>query len=288
MKPQAGLPSEARHLQQYKEDNLTLNPFPGMNPYLEDPTLWRGVHNNLNTYFSAQLNRALPSAFVARVEERVYVVQDERDIYPDFSIYRRPDVPVRPVSGGGTATLVRPSPGFSVHVEPAEVRERFIEIREARNDHVVTVIEIISPANKANPAGREAYWRKQSEVLNSDVHLLEIDLLRSGPYILAVPENRVRNVAPRWDYLFCLHRGTERYRYTFWPVTVRERLPIVPVPLTEEAGEVSFDIQESINRLYDEGAFDRSLHYNEEPVPPLEGDDADWLDTLLKEKGLRQ
>lgn len=268
---------------------METNPFPGMNPYMEDPTLWRGVHTSLNYLLSVQLNRSLPNEFIARIEERVYVVQDDRNVYPYFAIYRRENAPPRTAQvGGGAATLVRPDPGITVQVEAEQARERFIEIREARGDQLVAIIEIVSPANKADPAGREAYRQKQSELVGSDIHLLEIDLLRAGPHILAVPESRVQAAVERWDYLLCLHRGTRRFEYTFWATRVQESLPVVSIPLTLEAGEVLLDVGTAVNRCYEEGAFVRTIHYNDEPVPSFAPDDAKWADTLLKEKGLRR
>ena len=46
------------------------NPFPGMNPYLEDPVLWGGVHHLLMRALHQQLNQRLPEGYVALVEER--------------------------------------------------------------------------------------------------------------------------------------------------------------------------------------------------------------------------
>ena len=47
-------------------------------------------------------------------------------------------------------------------------------------EEVVTVIEVLSPANKTVGEGHRLYRRKQQEVLNSQAHLIEIDLLAEG------------------------------------------------------------------------------------------------------------
>ncbi|MGL6094387.1 MAG: DUF4058 family protein, partial [Fimbriiglobus sp.] len=36
------------------------SPFPGMDPYLEDPTYWGGFHTNLYTGIQRALNQTLP------------------------------------------------------------------------------------------------------------------------------------------------------------------------------------------------------------------------------------
>src|SRR5258707_1023899 len=80
--------------------------------------------------------------------------------------------------------------------------------------------------------GRESYKEKQGEVLRGAAHLIEIDLLRAGPHVLAVPEYAARRKAPDYDYLVCVNRARDpRYNYELYPRRVRERLPRVRVPL---------------------------------------------------------
>ena len=53
---------------------------------------------------------------------------------------------------------------------------------------MVTTIEVLSPRNKtAGSEGRKLYRQKQREILSSDTHLLEIDLLRAGQHTVAAP-----------------------------------------------------------------------------------------------------
>ena len=54
------------------------SPFPGMDPYLEDPSLWPDVHHGLISEMQAVLNRQLRPQYHVRVEERVYI-SDEND-----------------------------------------------------------------------------------------------------------------------------------------------------------------------------------------------------------------
>jgi hypothetical protein len=63
------------------------NPFPGMNPYLEDPALWGGVHHLLMSALHQQLNQRLPEGYVALVEEREIYLETSDALpalcYPD-------------------------------------------------------------------------------------------------------------------------------------------------------------------------------------------------------------
>ena len=70
------------------------SPFPGMDPYLESPDYWRDVHSSFLVEVRVALNATLPPGFVARTEERLYVVEPDRSIYPDIALTRQ--VPERP------------------------------------------------------------------------------------------------------------------------------------------------------------------------------------------------
>lgn len=246
------------------------SPFPGMDPYLEDRGLWRGVHHRLIAALAAALNAALPRDFVARIDVRLYVPEPER--WEVVKVEASADVDAH--------VLLR---GF-----PEEVREAFIEIIAVNEPgRVVTAIELLSPANKAPGLGREEYRRKQRDVLASETHLLEIDLLRGGEHTVAVPEQALRALHGPWDYLICLHRAGHKGQYEVWPRPLRQRLPRVLVPLTEGHAGVALDLQAALDRVYDGGAFDRSVDYRSDPDPPLSADDAASADALLRGKGLR-
>lgn len=265
------------------------SPFPGMDPYLEEPLLWSGVHQGLIGCLRATLNALLPPSYVADVGERLYVVQPQRGIYPDVVIVEYPPPPPTMEQGCGEAAVAVADPPLVLTVEPEEVREVFIEILSLRGgERVVTVMEVLSPSNKtAGSQGRELYLAKQREVLESETHLIEIDLLRSGEPTVAVPPEALLQKGLRWDYLVCLHRGGKGRRYEVWPFTVRQRLPRINVPLAEGDPDVVLDLQAVFDRCYDEGAYVRRLDYRREPAIPLEGDDAEWANGLLRERGLR-
>jgi hypothetical protein len=78
------------------------------------------------------------------------------------------------------STAVQPRPKQVTVPMPAEVNERYLEVRELGTDTVVTVIEVLSPKNKRKGEGRTAYETKRQTVLGSLSHLVEIDLLRGG------------------------------------------------------------------------------------------------------------
>ena len=138
------------------------SPFPGMDPYLE--AYWGDVHATLIIYAHEQLQRQLPRDLRARVEERVFVESDDRElrtIYPDVRIYERPHAHDRlePAVEGGTA-VAEP---LLVQRKSESVTETFIEIREAGSGgRVITVIELVSMSKKQPGDGRTMYLKKAS------------------------------------------------------------------------------------------------------------------------------
>jgi hypothetical protein len=259
-----------------------------MDPYLEHPALFPGVHQAFITYAQATLNALLPARYVADIGERVYIVQPERGIYPDVVIIEHPPArPPREQIGTAPAAMVS-DPPWVVTYHPVEMREVFIEILPVGDEgRVITVLEVLSPSNKAaGSAGRALYLTKQQDLFESQTHLIEIDLLRRGEHTVVVPREQLVSRG-NWDYLVCLHRGGQGNRCEVWPITLRQPLPRIHVPLADSDPEVVLDLQAVFNQCYDQGAYARRLDYRHEPTPPLEAENAVWADGVLRDRRLR-
>ncbi|MDB5354522.1 MAG: hypothetical protein JWN24_975, partial [Phycisphaerales bacterium] len=46
------------------------SPFPGMDPYLEDPTVWEEFHHVFITECMYLLSERLPNTYLAKINER--------------------------------------------------------------------------------------------------------------------------------------------------------------------------------------------------------------------------
>ena len=180
-------------------------------------------------------------------------------------------------------------PPWLLTLEPVEMREVFIEILTlAEVERVVTVIEVPSPSNKtAGSAGRQLYLTKQKELLESQTHLIEIDLLHYGEHTIAPPREHLLRRGP-WDYLVSLHRGGRGQCYEVWAVTLRQRLPRIRVPLANNDPDAVLDLQAVFNRCYDEGAYTRRLDYRRNPPIPLRAEDSAWVTAWLREQRLQE
>ncbi len=264
------------------------NPFPGMNPYLE--AHWRDVHTSLMVYIRDQLQEQLPGDLIARVEENVAIdIGDStRVVAPDVRVVEEPTEWERTTGGNvATSAVAVAEPLLVVVDEP--VPERHVEIIDPKSgNRVVTAIEVISPTNKCDIEGRLAYRRKQREYLAGGVNLVEIDLLRTGEHILAMPRDSV--IPSRSSrsslYFVCVRRARRLGLAEVVPLPLRERLPAVAVPLRRTDRDVVLDLQELIHQCYRRGRYS-SIDYRKEPEPPLTGDDVAWADSVLRVNGLR-
>lgn len=242
------------------------SPFPGMDPYLEAPGRWGGVHGALISAIRTQLNRRLGPGFVADADVTVYVIaaEDRRWIYPDVFV-------VETRQALGTAMGARIEAPVQVLVDgPETYRQSYVLIRDTTNREVVTILEILSPINKA-PAGSRArsdFLRKRDEVIASRTHWVEIDLLRAG--------SRPPEVRGAGDY-YVLARRSGSAVAGVWPIGLRDRLPTIGVPL-DAATDAPLDLQEALDRVWTDGRYADLVDYDgPPPPPPLDAADAHWV-----------
>jgi len=259
------------------------SPFPGMDPYLEDPMRWPDVHQSLITYIRDALQPQIRPRYLARMGERVYVTAPPQTLVPDvLLVRRRMRETLAPYTVPTRATLP-----IVVTVPTIEQREPFIEIVHAGNQEVVTVIEVLSPANKSAGAGRAQYREKQQQILASGVNLVEIDLLASGQPIVALPTEALTTLPPH-RYLVCVHRATNHYRFEMYPIALPHPLPPVRVPLREPDADVVFDLQEIFSHCYANGGYASLIDYRRPPRAPLSAQEAAWVKRFVTSKLTRR
>src|SRR3954453_19349154 len=83
------------------------SPFPGMDPWLESPLYFAGLHSSMITYMKAVLQARLPEPYYADSDDRVYVDVEVR--VPDVNVLRR-DEPFPSADDGGVAVATRSRP----------------------------------------------------------------------------------------------------------------------------------------------------------------------------------
>ncbi|MGA9378413.1 MAG: DUF4058 family protein [Phormidium sp.] len=258
-----------------------VSPFPGMNPYLEDPELWSEVHHRLITAIAIAIAPSLRPKYRVAIEKRTYLSEIEDSVLVGIS-----DVAVfsgRLDKSETRSTLTIPSQTEAVTVtipQPEEIRENYLAIKEVGTGAVVTVIEILSPKNKRGKEGTEAYDRKRKQVLASLTNLVEIDLLRSGK-----PMRIIEKIQS--DYRILISRSDRRPNASLYAFNLPDQIPSFPLPLQSRETEQLIDLQHLLNEIYDQASFDMAIDYNQEPVPKLKPENAVWVDELLRNQGLR-
>ncbi len=255
-------------------------PFPGMDPYLEQPRLWPDVHNSLIAALRDDLAPRLRPRYVIAVEERTYSYEASA-----LTFAGRPDLTVTRLNEPAVRYETRPQPRRAgvVAVElplPDLARETYLEIR-GRDDRVVTVLEMLSPANKVPGEGRDLYERKRRRVLDSLTNLVEIDLLRGGQPTVTSNESQSAH------YRILVSRGHTRPWADLHYFSVRDPIPAFPLPLQEGEEEPLVALNDLLHALYDRAGYDLRIDYRSEPEPPLDEEDAAWAAALLHEAGLR-
>jgi hypothetical protein len=251
-----------------------------MDPYLE--RYWGDVHARLIIYTSDMLLPGLPADLIARAEERVFVETE-------LGTRRRlvPDVHVTKLRRGASASMALREEGGTAVAEPEvfevmeeEITEGYLEIRERDGGKVITVIEFLSPANKTGGEGQRKYLEKQNQVLHSDASLVEIDLVRSGQRVLALPAGQISNRSPA-EGLACISPGWKRSRRELYRMPLRQRLPVLPIPLRQHERALPLDLQALLERVYETGRYE-VLDYSVSPEPPLPSGEAEWAAGVIQ------
>jgi len=258
-------------------------PFPGMDPYLELPTLWPDVHARIISAMCDAIQEQLGPNYVALITpylalESIEIAPIRQVFVPDVGVFRD-----EPTDTGTPTATITPAP-LTIPVSiTVPTRYARIEIRSVLQQTLITAIELLSPANKRpGPDGADAYEKKRQELFTSNVHLLEIDLLRAG-----VRPQLARPLPPAAYYAF-LSRAYRRPLVEVWPIALSDPLPVLPVPLVYPDPDVALDLGTILRQVYRRAHYERVIDYRADPPPPpLSPDEMAWLDQQLRTQGLR-
>jgi Protein of unknown function (DUF4058) len=219
------------------------SPFPGMNPFLEQDEVWHDFHERFLPHLAEIIGAQIASHYIVKIDEHVYI--------------HEPSAERRTLLGRGDV--------LAVDVEGVS----FLEIRDRRDRRLVMVIELLSPTNKYSGPDRKQYLGKRGGLLASSTHLVELDLLRGGPRMpFAEPH-------PECEYYALVSRMEKRPTADFWPIRLREPLPIIPIPLREPDLDASLDLQAALHHVYEAARYANYI-YEGAPQPALSAADDAW------------
>jgi hypothetical protein len=227
------------------------SPFPGMNPYLEMPAHWPDFHATFINDAREALLQTLPSHYTARIGERVYLIEGP----PPVRNLTVPDVAV-------------------VLEEPIET---YIEILHRSDRSLVTILEVLSPANKEEP-GRGAYLAKRNALLRKKVHLVELDFLRAGKRL------PLRAELPSGDYYAFIARAEQRPNCQVYSWALAEPLPVLPIPLRAPDPDAWLDVGAVFAVAFERGDYEPEID-TAMPPPGLNDEQRQWVEECLRQQG---
>jgi Protein of unknown function (DUF4058) len=253
------------------------SPFPGMDPFIEHQDAWHDFHERAIPCIASLLGAQLRPRYIVKIDEHIYVhefaaksrrLAGRADISVQRGSRKTATVPT------SRATAVVLNAPMTVQL-PAVDHERlsYVEIRDRRSRELVTVIELLSPANKQLGPDREQYLAKRMKMLNGPVHLVEIDLLRGGAPLPATGR-------PECAYSVLVSRAERRLDAEFWPITLRQKLSVVPIPVRAPDLDSELDLQAVVDRVYDDAGYADYI-YETAPRPRLSKKDGDWARKLI-------
>src|SRR5947209_557643 len=225
------------------------SPFPGMDPYLEEEKLWPSFQHQLVNCLYQILLPGLVDRYRARVAKRHYITEQ----------------------------------ALFTSVVREEHFEEYIEIRQRTDGRLITLLDVVSPANKLTPDGRAAYLEKRCEGRSCNGNLVEIDLVLQGQPLL----DYSRDGLPDWDYAVTVTRSTQPERYEIYTATLQKRLPRFRLPLAADDRDTVLDLHAACARAYEQGNFAARIDYKNDPATVLKDEDRRWLHEELKSKKLR-
>lgn len=250
------------------------SPFPGFDPYLEDPAFWSDFHTRfINTWCEA-IAEALPPHYEAGIADRVYLIEHDPDsrklVFPDVSVTVA-DGPEWQLKSSVVATLDPVTIPLTILGGP---REAYIEILHRPDRTLVTSLELLSPSNKQRP-GRTEYLAKRNALLYQPVHLVELDLLRGGQRPpLAKPH-------PPGDGFYLVSRTEQRPDCQVYAWPLPHPLPTLPVPLRAPDADLHISLSDVFTTSYDRGRFQRRIHYQGPPPSHLNTAEKTWVEKVV-------
>ncbi len=224
------------------------SPFPGMDPYLEAPALWPLFHHQMIVGLAEVLQPSLADRYRLQFGTRVYSTE-----LPLFT------------------SIIR-----------EEHHETFGELRQRSNGRLVTLLELISPTNRVTTIGRDEYSARRDDARKQGANLVECDLVLQGQTCLDVPDDMLAEC----DYAVAISRGGRPEPPDLVGLSLQKKLPRIRVPLAGDDRDLVVDVQAVFTRCYTRYLANK-VDYKKDPPAKLKATDAQWMDQMLREQGVR-
>jgi Protein of unknown function (DUF4058) len=250
--------------------------FPGIDPYLEAQDYWPDFHSTYIVTCREAIASRLPDHYEARIDERIRLVDlsdaEAKDFLPDVAVSRRAMETAHQVEAVAVLEL---EPVMIPRIILEEVRETFIRVIHRTDRKLVTVVELLSPDNKAG-TGYGAYMAKRDDLCRGEVHLVELDFLAGGhrmPMAGPLPPGDAFAIVARWN---------RRPVCEVYPWSIRRPLPTIRFPLLAPEPDVALDLAAIFATTFERGRYARSIDYQAPLAIGLNPEDRAWAEALAK------
>jgi hypothetical protein len=135
-------------------------------------------------------------------------------------------------------------------------------------------------------SGQRKFWRQNDEnlirIFRTGKNLVEIDLRRDGE---PMPFRFLQANGYISQYRILVKRGEHWKRAYLYPFSVRDPIPVFPLPLQPGDAEPSVRLGEVLKKIYDQSEYDLRIDYRQPPEPPLSEADMSWAREVLQARG---
>jgi hypothetical protein len=257
-----------------------------MDPWLEDFEFWPDFHKSLIVSIRDYLSPMVRPRYFVGVNSRMVVLnaaEEDRIERPDAPVSDAEPEPSSHQDGRVVPDCVVTTPRRGSNRRPsARIEEIFLVITERTERRVVTVVEVLSPTNKKTKPARERYLKRRHELMDSDVNLIEIDLLRAGKRM------PLSDGPPRSDYRILVYRSRPIRLAEVRPFTYKDSIPPISIPLVPGEDEPTIDLNSIVHGLIDRVRYDLRLDYSQPPHPPLRPGDQAWAAAIVAQVPIEQ
>jgi hypothetical protein len=232
---------------------------------------------------SDAINEQLPEGYVARIDERMTLVELPQEdqaklIRPDVALVRGessppPRLTAAPGSGARGALTIEP---VTIPMKSLEVESEIcLEILHLPDPRIVTIVEVLSPSNKVGP-GRRDYLAKRHGLMFPEVHLVDLDFLAGGHRL------PMESPLPPGDYYALVARAERRPDCDVYGWSVRNRLPTIPIPLLSPDPDIRVDLGPTFASVYERGRYARLIKYDKPLDLPFTPEDRGWAEDVAR------
>jgi hypothetical protein len=192
-----------------------------MDPFLESRDIWPAFHEHMIATMHQYLLPTLDENSQGQITERRYTTEA--------------------LSGSLVSSEV--------------LRENYLGLYDTQTGSLITLIDMVSPANKSTDSGRQAYLHTLRQARNVMANCIVIDLVLQGNPIIDYSSTKL----PDYDYTVTVVRSNDTTHHELYTVRLDKPLPRFRMPTSALDNGAIVDLQRIFDHVYEQGAFKEQI-----------------------------